>query len=125
MNSSRRSTLAALCVAALVRAPLAGAAETRKPELLLFAAASLANVLGELSAAWERNSGVEVKASYAASSLLARQIEAGGKADVFISADQDWMDYLQARALIDRQTRRSLVGNRLVLIAPAGSRIEL
>ena len=66
-----------------------------------------------------------VKLSFAASSVLARQIEAGGKADVFISADQEWMDYLQARNLIDKPTRRNLVGNRLVLIAPADSRIEL
>ena len=57
--------------------------------------------------------------------MLARQIEAGGKADVFISADQEWMDYLQSRNLIDKPSRRNLVGNRLVLIAPADSKIEL
>jgi molybdate transport system substrate-binding protein len=57
--------------------------------------------------------------------VLARQIEAGGKADVFISADQEWMDYLQTRSLVDRPTRRNLVGNRLVLIAPADSKLEL
>ena len=91
----------------------------------MFAAASLTNVLGELSADWEKTSGVTVKLSFAASSVLARQIEAGGKADVFISADQEWMDYLQARNLIDKPTRRNLVGNRLVLIAPADSKIEL
>ncbi len=66
-----------------------------------------------------------VKISFAASSVLARQIEAGGKADVFISADQEWMDYLQARNLINKPSRRNLVGNRLVLIAPADSKIEL
>jgi molybdate transport system substrate-binding protein len=66
-----------------------------------------------------------VKFSFAASSVLARQIEAGGKADLFISADQEWMDYLQSRGLIDRQSRRNLVGNRLVLIAPADSKVEL
>jgi molybdate transport system substrate-binding protein len=68
------------------------AADEKKPELLVFAAASLTSVLGELSTAWEASSGVHVKTSYAASSVLARQIEAGGKADVFISADQEWMD---------------------------------
>jgi molybdate transport system substrate-binding protein len=101
------------------------AADEKKPELLVFAAASLTSVLGELSTAWEASSGVHVKTSYAASSVLARQIEAGGKADVFISADQEWMDYLQSRALIDKASRRNLVGNRLVLIAPADSKIEL
>jgi molybdate transport system substrate-binding protein len=105
--------------------PPAFAADEKKPELLVFAAASLTNVLGELTTAWQSTSGVHVKTSFAASSVLARQIEAGGKADVFISADQEWMDYLQSRALIDTSSRRDLVGNRLVLIAPADSRIEL
>ena len=66
-----------------------------------------------------------VKTSFAASSVLARQVEAGGNGDVFVSADQEWMDYLQARNLIDQATRRNLAGNRLVLIAPADSTITL
>ncbi|MDF3020347.1 MAG: modA [Steroidobacteraceae bacterium] len=103
----------------------ASAQERKKPELLVFAAASLTNALTELSSAWETRSGTPVKMSLAASSVLARQIEAGGGADVFISADQEWMDYLAARALIDKPSRRDLIGNRLVLIAPADSRIEL
>ena len=101
------------------------AEEPKKPQLLVFAAASLTNVLGELAGAWEKSSGVTVKLSFAASSVLARQIEAGGNADVFISADQEWMDYLQARNLIAQPSRVNLVGNRLVLIAPADSKIEL
>jgi molybdate transport system substrate-binding protein len=101
------------------------AADPQKPELLVFAAASLTNVLGELSTAYTAQGGAPVKLSFAASSVLARQIEAGGKADVFISADQEWMDYLQTRGLIDKATRRNLVGNRLVLIAPADSKVEL
>lgn len=109
-------------LAALAAAPLAAQAdEPRKPELLVFAAASLADVLGELSEEWRRRTGSSVKLSLAASSLLARQIEAGSPADVFISADQEWMDYLAARALIDVASRRDLVGNRLVLVAPADS----
>ncbi len=119
----RRRSLAALL--ALIAATPAPAADEKKPELLVFAAASLTNVLGELSQAFEQQAGVRVKLSFAASSVLARQIEAGGKADVFISADQEWMDYLQTRNLIDKVTRRSLVGNRLVLIAPADSKIDL
>src|SRR4029079_3474882 len=77
------------------------------------------------SADWQETSGVTVKLSFAASSVLARQIEAGGKADVIVSHDQEWMDYLQSRGLIEKPTRRNLVGNRLVLIAPADSKIEL
>ena len=101
------------------------AQESKKPVLLVFAAASHTNVLGELALEWEKISGIPVKLSFAASSVLARQIEAGSNADVFISADQEWMDYLQTRDLIDRSSRRNLVGNRLVLIAPADSKIEL
>ncbi len=109
----------------LACAGIAQADQPEKPELLVFAAASLTNVLGELAPAWEKSGGVPVKLSFAASSVLARQIEAGGNADVFISADQEWMDYLQARNLISQPSRVNLVGNRLVLIAPADSRIEL
>jgi molybdate transport system substrate-binding protein len=57
--------------------------------------------------------------------VLARQIEAGVRADVFISADQEWMDYLQSRGLIERNTRRNVAGNRLVLISPADRNVEL
>jgi len=124
MNISRRFFPLALCAAAHF-APAVFAEDSKKPELLVYAAASLTNVLGELSTAWSATSGVPVKTSFAASSVLARQIEAGGKADAFISADQEWMDYLQSRSLIDKPTRRNLVGNRLVLIAPADSKLEL
>jgi molybdate transport system substrate-binding protein len=110
---------------ALLGSGTASAAEPKKPQLLVFAASSLTNVLGELSTSWQETSGVTVKLSFAASSVLARQIEAGGSADVFISADQEWMDYLQSRNLMDKASRRNLVGNRLVLIAPADSKLEL
>lgn len=103
----------------------AGAQEKREPGLLVFAAASLTNVLGELSGEWQKKSDVSVKLSFAASSALARQIEAGGAADVFVSADQEWMDYLAARGLITTASRRDLVGNALVLVAPAESTLEL
>lgn len=83
---------------------------------LVFAAASLKTALDEAQAACGRG----FRTSYAASSALARQIEAGAPADLFISADQEWMDYLEARALIRVETRRDLLGNGLVLIAPAG-----
>lgn len=119
----RRQAIVAL-VSALYLLP-AHSQEQDPPELLVFAAASLTNVLGELSPAWQKKSGVVVKLSFASSSVLARQIEAGGRADVFVSADQEWMDYLQERNLLMESSRRDLVGNRLVLIAPADSRLTL
>ena len=117
--------LACLAMLLLPAFGTAAAQERKKPELLVLAAASLTQVLGELSAAWEKESGIPLTVSFASSSVLARQIEAGGSADVFISADREWMDYLTARALIDKTSRRDLVGNRLVLIAPADSQIKL
>jgi molybdate transport system substrate-binding protein len=121
---SRRSFLCAAAFFSLLAFP-AASQEQKQAELLVFAAASLTDVLGELSTSWEKDSGARVKLSFAASSVLARQIEAGGKADAFISADQEWMDYLQQRARVESSSRRNLVGNRLVLIAPADSRVEL
>ncbi len=119
---SMRTLLALL--AALALAP-ADAQEQKQPELLVFAAASLTNVLGDLARDWEKTSGVRVKLSFAASSALARQIEAGSDAHVFVSADQEWMDYLSKRNLVDEASRRDLVGNSLVLIAPADSSTKL
>lgn len=93
--------------------------------LIVFAAASLTNALEELGASFDATSGTVVKFSFAASSALARQIESGAPADVFFSADIDWMDYLQTRKLIQTATRRDVLGNRLVLIAPAASTVSL
>ncbi len=96
-----------------------GAAQGRG--VLVFAAASLKNALDDVAGQYERETGRKVSVSYGASSALARQIEAGAPADLFISADLDWMDYLQSRKLIKRETRTSLLGNRLVLVAPKTS----
>lgn len=84
--------------------------------LLVFAAASLKNALDEVNSAYSK----PVTASYAASSALARQIEAGAPAQVFISADLEWMDYLEKKNLLRPGARRELVGNHLVWIVPAG-----
>jgi molybdate transport system substrate-binding protein len=89
-------------------------------EPLVFAAASLKTALDEVQNACRQATGQAFRASYAASSALARQIEAGAPADIFISADIDWMHYLAARDLIRAETRVNLLGNRLVLVAPRG-----
>jgi len=119
-----RALLLATLLACAALAP-ARAGDHEQPTLLVFAAASLTQALGELSAAWEKSTGTTVRLSFAASSVLARQIEAGSGADVFVSADQEWMDYLQRRHLLNQASRRDLVGNRLVLIAPADSQLQL
>jgi molybdate transport system substrate-binding protein len=85
--------------------------------LLVFAAASLKNALDEANAA----APLQAVASYAASSALARQIERGAPAQVFISADMEWMDYLEGKGLLQRGTRRNLLGNRLVWVVPAAA----
>ena len=92
--------------------------------MLVFAAASLKNALDEVIAAYGAETGTKVIASFAASSALAKQIEQGAPAQMFISADLDWMDYLQERGLIAADTRRNLLGNSLVLIAGKDAKLE-
>jgi molybdate transport system substrate-binding protein len=125
MKLINRRSAAALFASTILLAVPASARQPQRTPLLVFAAASLTDVLGDLSRSYEQQGGVPVKLSFAASSMLARQIEAGGRADVFISADQEWMDYLQQRSLIEKSSRRDLAANRLVLIAPANSRVAL
>ncbi|MFJ5489347.1 molybdate ABC transporter substrate-binding protein, partial [Hansschlegelia beijingensis] len=103
----------------LAAAPLsahAGDDAAGKP-VVVFAAASLKNALDAVAREWTRSSGVEVKASYAASSALARQLEQDAPADLFISADAAWMDYVADKKLIATDSRLDLLGNRLVLVA--------
>jgi molybdate transport system substrate-binding protein len=118
-------------------APVAGGqGEGQASTLLVFAAASLADAMGEIGRDFTARAAaaragaaaaahVAVRTSFAASSVLARQIEAGAPADLFVSADPEWMDYLEQRHLLRPGTRHDLVGNRLVLIAPAASAVEL
>ena len=101
------------------------AAQTDDPPLVVFAAASLTNALQEVGDGFTKDSSVPVKFSFAASSALARQIENGAPADVFFSADIEWMDYLQSKKLIQIATRRDVLGNHLVLVAPVTSQITL
>ncbi len=93
--------------------------------ITVFAAASLTEVMQELGAEYTKASGTKVEYSFAATSMLARQVESGAHADVFFSADQEWMDYLDQRSLVRKETRRNLLGNRLALVAPASSDLQL
>jgi molybdate transport system substrate-binding protein len=103
----------------------AQAADSGKPELLAFAASSLTNVLEDIGSAYTKETGQAIKFSFGSSATIARQIEGGARADIFFSADIEWMDYLEARNLIDSKSRRNVVSNRLALIAPADSKLEL
>jgi len=116
----RMIAAAALIAVAL---PLSHAAAQEKT-LTVFAAASMKNALDDANAAFTKATGVKVTASYAASSALAKQIEGGAPADVFISADLQWMDYVAGKSLIKADTRLNLLGNRLVLIAPTDSKLD-
>jgi molybdate transport system substrate-binding protein len=87
-------------------------------DLVVFAAASLKNALDAINTRWQQQSGNKATLSYAASSALAKQLEQGAPAQIFISADLDWMDYVAAKNLIKPESRSNLLGNRLVLIAP-------
>jgi molybdate transport system substrate-binding protein len=124
-RTALRNLLGAALLIVCALGPAVHAANASEDELLVFAAASLTNSLDEIGAAYTQQTHRHVKFSYAASSALARQLAAGARADVFVSADLEWMDYVQARNLIDRSTRRNLLRNRLVLVAPADSSIEL
>jgi molybdate transport system substrate-binding protein len=99
------------------------AADPAKPALVVFGAASLSDALEQISTEYTKTSGVHVKLSFASSSQLAKQIESGAAADVFFSADQEWMDYLDGKGLMRTETRSNLLGNRLALVAPKDSKV--
>ena len=107
---------------ALALSFLPGIAQAQE-NVVVFAAASLKNALDEIAATWSKDTGKSApKISYGASPTLAKQIEQGAPADLFISADLDWMDYVAAKNLIKADTRFNLLGNKIVLIAPKASK---
>ena len=101
-----------------------GAAPDRAP-LTVFAAASLTNALEDVGRAYTVRTGRPVRFSFASSSVVARQLEGGARADLFFSADTDWMDYVGSRNLIDKATRANILRGRLALIAPRASAVRL
>jgi molybdate transport system substrate-binding protein len=118
----RRLLLAPLAAAALpigFAAPGRPRAQGAAEPLTVFAAASLTDAMRALAEAWRARGNPAPRLSFAASSALARQIEQGAPADLFLSADEPWMDYLEQRGLLAPGTRTSPLGNSLVLIAPA------
>jgi molybdate transport system substrate-binding protein len=117
----RKRTAAALLFALLAALPAQVQAQDKT--ITIFAAASMKNAIDDINAAFTKTTGIKAVASLAASSALAKQIEAGAPADVFASADLDWMDYLDNKKLIKAATRVNLLGNRLVLIAPKDSKL--
>ena len=105
-------------IASLAWGSVQSPARAQGGDVVIFAAASLKNALDAINAEWQKETGKKAVISYAASSALAKQIEQGAPAQVFISADLDWMDYLAGKNLIKADTRSNLLGNRIVLIAP-------
>jgi molybdate transport system substrate-binding protein len=99
-------------------------AQAQQKTLTVFAAASMKNALDDVDAAYTKKTGTKVAVSYAASSALMKQIEQGAPADVFVSADLDWMDYGSKKKVIKDETRVNLLGNKIVLIAPKDSKVD-
>ena len=105
---------------------LAGSMNAQAADVTVYAAASLSHALKDIAASWKAtHKDDEIKPSFAASSTLAKQIEAGAPADIFVSADRQWMDYLSERNLIEKTSRRDLLGNTLVLITPVEKKVKV
>jgi molybdate transport system substrate-binding protein len=122
LSPSRRGIL--LLVLGFLAAPFMAPA-AQAADVTVFAAASLKNALDDAAKLYEAKTGQKLVVSYAASSALAKQIEEGAPADIFFSADLDWMNFLEKKGLIDVPSRQTLLGNTLVLIAPMQSTVSL
>jgi molybdate transport system substrate-binding protein len=122
MRTSRRDWLGGfvglVAAAALLIGPPQTAPRAQGGDVVVFAAASLKNALDDVNAQWQKETGKKAAISYGASSAIAKQIEQAAPAQMFISADLDWMDYVAQKNLIKPDTRSNLLGNRIVLIAP-------
>jgi molybdate transport system substrate-binding protein len=117
-----RATLSALALSFTL--PFSAPVQSQQQPIIVFAAASMKNALDEAATEWTKANKTEVKISYASSSALAKQMENGAPADIFISADLKWMDYVAEKKLIKANTRQNLLGNTLVLIARKDSKFK-
>src|SRR6185436_8443202 len=115
----RALSIRLLLVTALLAAPV------RAAELSVFAAASLTDALGEIAAEYEKGGGDHIVLNLAASSALARQIQEGAPADLFLSADEEKMNVLEEKKLLLPGTRKSVLSNTLVIVVPADSRLKI
>lgn len=114
-----------LSTALLLLSLILSAASARAAEVLVFGAASLTDALQELAASYEKSAGDKIVFSFGASNTLARQIEAGAPADLFLSADEETMDGLEKHGLLLAGTRKSLLSNTLAVVVPVGSRLKM
>lgn len=114
----------AMLVAVVTMMSLTPETSRAADRVTVFAASSLTGAVSEISRQYAKESGQRVRLSFAASSALARQIAAGAPADIYLSANQDWMDYLADRGLIDSDSRTVQIGNRLVLVVPKNSPLQ-
>ena len=105
--------------------PAASSDAGKETPVVVFAAASMKTALDAIAAEWNAKTGKTASIAYASSGILAKQIEQGAPADIFISADTNWMDYLEKAKLIRSGTRRNLLGNQLVLVEPSDSDVTL
>ena len=121
MTFSRRALITAAFVAVVIAAAGRDPAAAQSVGPTLFAAASLKNALDEIAGAWAKAGRPAARVSFAASNTLAKQIEQGAPADLFVSADLDWMDYVDGKGLLRPGTRQNLLANSIVLIAPRDS----
>ncbi|MCJ8237658.1 molybdate ABC transporter substrate-binding protein [Peteryoungia algae] len=118
----KTSILALMMLTLCLSGAIVSGARAEEP-VTVFAAASLKESLEEISEAWRSDTGEDIRFSFAASSALARQIEQGAPADIFLSADLRWMDYLDEAGMIRTDTRMDLLGNQIVLVAPRDATI--
>ncbi len=123
MHQPIRLVLPVTLVAAIIGCGSPQPERSGKETVTIFAAASATNAMDEIKTEFARRTGTEVRTSYASSSTLAQQIENGADADLFLSADVKWADHLEAKVPIAR--RRTLLGNRLVIVVPAVSKLAL
>jgi molybdate transport system substrate-binding protein len=122
LNFIKRSAVVLAVMLFARGAPLMAA--DAQPEVTVYAAASLTNALEDLAKAYDAAKGGKTKFSFASSSTLIKQIQAGAPAQIFVSADEKWMDYASAKDLIEKASVKKPIGNKLVLIAPASSKLD-